>query len=51
MTALEMLRSVPLVLSAAVGLVFTNGSFETGKPGSVPPGWTVNNASCVTLPE
>jgi hypothetical protein len=39
----KMFRSVPLVLSAAVGLVFTNGSFETGRPGSLPPGWTVNS--------
>jgi hypothetical protein len=47
-----MLRSVLLALSAVGGAVLTNGSFETGKPGSVPPGWTVNsfqNAVGVTI--
>lgn len=38
-----MFRSVLLVLSAVVGAVFTNGSFEAGTPGSVPPGWTVDS--------
>jgi hypothetical protein len=34
---------VLLVLSAVGAPVFTNSSFETGTPGSVPPGWTVNS--------
>jgi hypothetical protein len=38
-----MLRSLPLVLPAVVATVFTNGSFENGPPGSIPPGWTVNS--------
>ena len=32
-----------LCLSAGVGAVFTNGDFESGTPGSVPPGWTVSS--------
>ena len=32
-----------LWLSADVGAVFTNGDFESGTPGSVPPGWTVSS--------
>jgi hypothetical protein len=47
-----MFRSAFMILSAVAGAVFTNGSFEAGTPGSVPPGWTVNsflNAVGVTI--
>src|SRR5579871_115861 len=30
-------------MSAGVGAVFTNGTFESGAAGSVPPGWTVRS--------
>jgi hypothetical protein len=38
-----MFRSVLLVLSAVVGAVFTNGSFEGGTPSSIPPRWDVDS--------
>jgi len=38
-----MFRSTFLVVSALAWAAFTNGGFETGTPGSVPPGWVADS--------